>query len=395
MEKTRFDQVIDRKNTNSLKFDFAVERGLPEDVLPLWVADMDFKVADPIQKALRDRVEHGIFGYSDNKESYYEAVKDWFKNHYGYESESEWIVKTPGVVTALAMAVKAFTKEGDAVLIQTPVYYPFYGVIEGNGRKLVENPLIYQDGRYEIDFDDFENKIEDQDVKMMILCNPHNPVGRVFTEEELKKMGKILKDHDVILVSDEIHCDFAFPGHPHRVFTEAVPQMRDHAIICTAPSKSFNLAGLQTSNIFIENKDLRRAFEHEMLRSGLSQLNTFGLVACETAYRDGEEWLDAVRDYMRGNLDYLRDFVDENLPGVKLIEPEGTYFAWLDFNGTGLSDEELNEMIVQDAKLWLDAGNIFGGAGRGFERFVLACPRATLEEAMRRLQGAFKKRGLV
>lgn len=394
MNNEQFDQVIDRKHTNSLKFDFAKERGLPEDVLPLWVADMDFRVAAPIEEALARRVSHGIFGYSDCKESYYEAVRDWFRDHYGYESESDWIVKTSGVVTALAMAVRAFSKEGESVLIQTPVYYPFYSVIESNGRKLVENPLVYRDGRYEIDFEDLENKIRENDVRMMILCNPHNPVGRVFTEEELRKIGEILKKHDVILVSDEIHCDFAFPEHPHHVFTKAVPEMREQAVICTAPSKTFNLAGLQTSNIFIENEKLRRDFRRELARSGLSQINTFGLVACETAYREGEEWLSDVRSYMRANLDYLRDFVRENLPGVTLVEPDGTYFAWLDFRDTGLTDEELNEMIVHDAKLWLDAGNIFGEAGKGFERIVLACPRKTLEEAMRRLQGAFKKRGL-
>lgn len=383
-----FDEVIDRTGTNSLKVDFKEERGIPEDALPLWVADMDFRTVPEVVDALEKTARHGIYGYSDSKEGYDEAVLAWFKDHFGYDAEKEWIVKTPGVVFAIAQAVRAFTKPGDAVLIQPPVYYPFEMTIRGNDRIPVCNELVLQDGRYSIDFDDFERKIIENDVKLFILCSPHNPVGRVWTREELHRMGEILEKHGVLTVSDEIHADFAFSEHPHTVFTEAAPGMRDLSIICTAPSKSFNLAGLNTSNIFIENPKLRHAFEKEVLSGGVSQLNIFGLAATEAAYRNGETWLSEVRDYMRGNLDYIRAFLDKNIPEIKLIEPEGTYFAWLDCSGLGLSDKALNELILQDAKLWLDPGNIFGKSGEQFERVVLASPRSVIEEAMERLRKA-------
>ena len=387
-----FDKEVDRRGTNSLKYDFAAERGLPSDVLPLWVADMDFPTAPAVIDALRGTVDHGIFGYSDVKDDYYNAVAAWFKKHFDFETKPEWLVKTPGVVFALSMAVRALTEPGDSVLIQPPVYYPFYSVIRENGRRIVENELLYIDGHYEIDFEDFERKIKDNSVKMFIVCSPHNPVGRVWTKDELKKIGDICGKYGVIVVSDEIHCDFAFPEHPHTVFTEACPNLSDSTVICTAPSKTFNLAGLQVSNIWIRSTDMRMKFKKEMIRSGYSQLNTLGLAAAKAAYESGEEWLNECRCYLRANLDFLRDFLREKLPEIKLVEPEGTYFAWLDFSALGLSREEINDIVINKAKLWLDEGYIFGKNSGGFQRVVLACTRKTLERALTQLETAVRNR---
>ena len=383
-----FDTVIDRKNTNSLKYDFAVERGRPADVLPLWVADMDFRAPEPVLAALRRSVDHGIFGYSDVKSDYYEAISRWFGEKFHWQTQPEWLVKTPGVVFALAMAVRALTQPGDSILIQPPVYYPFFSVIQDNARKVVENELIYREGRYTIDFEDFEEKIVSQDVKLFILCSPHNPVGRVWTAAELQRLGDICLRHDVFVVSDEIHCDFAFPEHPHQMFLSAVPALAEKAIICTAPSKTFNLAGLQVSNIWIPSQQIRERFLREMDRSGYSQLNALGLVACQAAYTEGGPWQIQCRAYMRANLDFLRSFLAQHIPQIKLVEPEGTYFAWLDCSGLGLSRRELNDLIINKAKLWLDAGHIFGASAEQFQRVVLACPRATLGQALLQLRSA-------
>ena len=383
-----FGTVIDRKNTNSLKYDFAVERGRPADALPLWVSDMDFKAPEPVLSALHSAVDHGIFGYSETKGGYYDAVSTWLRERFGWETKPEWLVKTPGVVYALAMAVRALTEPGDRVLIQPPVYYPFFSVIRDNDRKLVESELVYEDGRYSIDFTDFEAKIVQNSVKLFLLCSPHNPVGRVWTREELQTIGDICAKHGVYVVSDEIHCDFAFPDHPHTIFLQTCPELADRAVICTAPSKTFNLAGLQVSNIWIPGEEVRGRFCREIDRSGYSQLNTLGLVACQAAYERGGEWLEQCRDYLRDNLDFLRTFLRERLPQIKLVEPEGTYFAWLDCSGLGLSRRELNDLVTNRAKLWLDTGHIFGGQSDQFQRIVLACPMATLQRALEQLEEA-------
>lgn len=385
-----FDRVIDRRGTGSLKYDFAVERGKPADVLPLWVADMDFRAPQPVLDALHRAVEHGIFGYSEVKGDYFDAVGGWFARRFAWQPKPEWLIKTPGVVYALAMAVRALTRPGDGVLIQPPVYYPFFSVIRDNDRRVVESGLVYQDGRYAIDFEDFERKIEAQDVKLFLLCSPHNPVGRVWTRSELQRIGEICARHGVYVVSDEIHCDFAFDEHPHHIFLEACPEMAARSIVCTAPSKTFNLAGLQISNIFIPDDAVRGAFVREIDRSGYSQLNALGLVACQAAYEKGGEWLSQCRAYLRGNLDFLREYLAEHIPQIRLAEPEGTYFAWLDCSGLGLGVQELNDLIVNRAKLWLDAGYIFGGVAGQFQRVVLACPRETLAQALEQLGRALE-----
>ena len=391
MNSVNFDLVIDRRNTNSLKHDFAKENNLPEDVLPMWVADMDFKAPPCVLEALQKSVDHGIFGYSDTKDDYYDIVVSWFREHFNFAPEREWLVKTPGVVYALAMAVRALTKEGEAVIIQPPVYYPFYNVIRNNGRKIIESPLVYAQGKYTIDFEDFEKKIAENNVKLFILCSPHNPVCRVWTKEELQKLGEICKKYSVYVVADEIHCDFTWQGHPHTVFTQAVPDMADRVIICTAPSKTFNVAGLQLSNIWIPSADIREKYQAEIAGSGYTVMNNLGIVACKAAYKDGYEWSLKLKEYIKGNLDYIRDFLSENIPEIKLVEPEGTYFAWLDCSGLGLTSEELDDLIINKAKLWLDAGKIFGEIADQFQRVVLACPRDVIVKAMDQLKAAVGK----
>lgn len=383
-----FDTVIERRHTNSIKYDFAKRRGMPEDILPLWVADMDFRVSSYIQEAIRSQAEHGIFGYSEVQEEYFEAVQSWMKQHHDWTVDSRWMVKTPGVVYALATAVRAFTEEGDAVLIQQPVYYPFRSVILDNERKVVDNTLMEDEsGRYRMDVKDFEDKIVKNKVKLFLLCNPHNPVGRVWTKEELEVIGDICLRHRVLVVSDEIHGDFVFQGK-HQVFADIKEEYQDISVICTSPSKTFNLAGLQVSNIFIPNPKLKRRFQAQRKASGYSQLNAIGLTACETAYRKGEEWYQAVLEYIRANIAFMKRYLAKRIPKVKMSEPEGTYLVWLDFRAFGLSEKELETLIVKKAGLWLDGGTMFGDAGRGFERINAACPRKTLEQALNRLEQA-------
>lgn len=386
-----FDTVVDRKYTNCLKYDFAVRRGKPKDVLPLWVADMDFQTSSYIQEALKKQVEHGIFGYSEAGPEYFAVLKAWMKNHYEWEVDEKWLIKTPGVVFALAMAVKAFTEEGDGVVIQQPVYYPFSEVIRDNGRKIVNNRLIQDDdGKYRMDYADLEEKIVREKVKLLFLCNPHNPVGRVWTKEELERLGDICQKYHVIVVSDEIHADFVYHGK-HQVFADVKKEYREFTITCTAPSKTFNIAGLQVSNIFIANHDLKRRFRKQVDAAGYSQLNAVGLAACEAAYRDGEVWYQAMLAYVKENIVYTKEFLETRIPGIKMTEPEGTYLIWLDFRGLQLADCELEELIVKKAGLWLDSGSIFGEAGRGFQRINVACPRQTLEFALTKLERAINE----
>ncbi|EHO54216.1 putative hemolysin [Lachnospiraceae bacterium oral taxon 082 str. F0431] len=373
-----------------MKFDFAKERGKNGDELSLWVADMDFEVAKPITDALQAQVNHGIYGYTEVKSDYFDIVKNWFKDNFGWEIKKGSLVKTPGVVYAIAMAVKAFTKEGEAVIIQQPVYYPFSEMIIANNRKLVNSPLVLKEGRYEIDFDDFEKKIVKNNVKLFILCSPHNPVGRVWSVEELKKIGDICIKHDVVIFSDEIHADFVYEPNKHHVFASLGESYAANSVIATAPSKSFNIAGLQVSNIFIENKKLRDAFRNEIVKSGYSQLNTMGLVAARAAYESGKEWLDEVRAYISDNLIFFRDYLKENIGELSLIEPEGTYLVWVDFRKLGLSEKQREDLIVNKAKLWIDSGAMFGVDGEGFERFNIACPREYLKMALDSLAKAIK-----
>lgn len=381
-----FDTIIDRKNTDSLKYDFAERRGMPFDVLPLWVADMDFKTSSYIEDALIQRTRHGIFGYTEVKTPYFETVRNWMKTHHNWDVEERWLVKTPGVVFALAMAVKAYTEPGDGVLIQLPVYYPFYEVITDNGRRVVSSDLyIGDDNRYHIDFDDFEKKITDEKIKLFFLCSPHNPVGRVWTAEELVRLGDICVRHGLTVVSDEIHHDFVFKGK-HHVFAGLKKEFEKISITCTSPSKTFNLAGMLISNIFIPDIKLRRQFRKQVDAAGISQLSPLGLVACEAAYSQSEEWYLAMKAYVSDNIDFIRKYTEGNLPGVSVTEHEGTYLVWLDFRKTGLNPEELEDLIINKCRLWLDSGKIFGKCGSGFQRINAACPRVVLNTALERIK---------
>lgn len=383
-----FDAIIDRRNTCSIKYDFAAERGMPEGLIPLWVADMDFKAPPAVIEALSQAVSHGIFGYSDVKQDYAAVVLDWFSRRFGWQANPSWLVKSPGIVFAIATAIRAYTKPGEAVLIQQPVYYPFHRMTQINDRVVVNSPLVYEDGAYVLDFDDFEAKILRHQVRLFILCNPHNPVGRVFTARELERLGDICVRHGVVIVSDEIHQDFIFPGHRHTVLAALKPEFADITVTCTAPSKTFNIAGLQVSNIFIANPERRDAFRQEMARTGHHMLNSLGLCAARAAYEQGEEWLEELLVYLKGNLDFTRRYLAERMPRIRLVEPEGTYLLWLDFRDLFDSEEDRQRFMVEKAGLWLDQGTMFGEDGQGFERVNIACPRSVLKQALERLEQA-------
>mgnify|MGYP000880337690 CR=1 FL=1 len=383
--KYNFDEVIDRKGTHAVKVE-RLPKGADKDSLSLWIADMDFACAEPILKALHERIDRKIFGYTMyDADECMDAVTGWMKKRYGWNESRENLFFCPGVVAAYAALINLLTEPGDGIVLQRPIYYPFTNKANSNGRIPVDNALIYENGAYRIDFEDLDRKMADPANKVLVVCSPHNPTGRVWTEDELKKTVEICKKYDKWIICDEIHCDLIRRGVTFTPIMNVAPEYADRIVVCTAPSKTFNLAGLQVSNIFIPDDALRRKFEQAVAASGYSQLNTMGLVACEAAYRYGEEWYDAVKAYIRENLTYAQHFLEEQIPQVKAVKPEGTYLLWVDFRSLGLSRKELEELIVKKAGLWLDSGDIFGAAGRGFERINVACPRSVLTEALERL----------
>lgn len=386
-----FDEIVERRGTGSLKYDLASKRRMPEDILPFWVADMDFKSPPAVLQALSERILHGIFGYSDTiDETYFNALFGWYRDRFDWNIRPEWLVKSPGVVFAICTAIRALTKPGDAVIIQQPVYYPFENSVKDNDRRLLVNELVRRDGRYYMDLEQFERQIAEENVKLFILCSPHNPVGRVWTREELAAVGDICLRYGVYIISDEIHQDFVYPGYRHLVFAGLKPEYSDITITCTAPSKTFNLPGLQISNIFIHNEKIRRLFIEEFRKTGYSQPNVMGMIACQAAYEKGAQWLDDLILYLNDNLALLRNFLKNELPFIRLVEPEGTYLAWLDFRELGLSDRELEKLLVHKAKIWLSPGPAFGAGGQGFQRFNIACPRSILQQGLNRLKEALK-----
>ena len=387
---TNFDEIIDRRGTASIKYDFAAERGYPKDILPFWVADMDFRAPAPVLDALTRRTAHGIFGYTQVKDDYFAVLRHWFKEHHNWDVARPDLVITPGVVFAIAAAIRAFTEPNDAVLIQQPVYYPFANIIRDNGRTLVDNTLKLENGRYEIDFTDFEQKIVENKVKLFILCSPHNPVGRVWRRSELERIAGICLRHRVIVVADEIHEEFVRPGFTHTPFASLSPETAAITVTCTSPSKTFNLAGLQISNIFIRNDTLRRKFRAELGKTGYDEPNTLGLSAAHAAYEHGAPWLRELLAYIETNYAHTAAYLAEHLPQVGIIAPEGTYLLWLDFRAYGLTDKELNDKIIHEANLWLDDGPIFGAGGSGFQRINIACPWETLEKGLENLVRAFR-----
>lgn len=387
-----FDTPIDRTHTWSIKHDFKKENGKADDILPLWVADMDFRSPDSVVEALKKAVDHGIFGYSRADESYFDAVAAWYQKRHHLTLQPEWMTCTPGIVFALSIAVRAFTQEGDAVLIQPPVYHPFSRAILRNKRTLVENPLVLKDGHYEMDLEDLEQKVLDEHVKLMILCNPHNPVGRVWTREELTALADICLRHHVYVISDEIHGDFVWQGYEQTPYASISEEACLHSMMCTAPSKTFNLAGMATSNLFIPDPEMRRKFRSELLDVGQENMNRLGLFACRAAYEGGGEWLDQLIGYLAGNLALVRDFCKNRVPQIQLVEPEGTYLAWLDCRELGMTDDELMAFFSNEAKVWLDPGTHSGEQGSGFMRFNLGSSRSVIAQALDQIEAAWKKR---
>jgi len=383
-----FNNEINRYHTNSLKYDFKKDKNKPEDVIPMWVADMDFRCCEEILNDMHKKIDHGVFGYSKEDIEYFKTIKNWYKKNHNVDLKKEWLITTPGVVFALSTAVKTLTNENDYVLINNPVYYPFTEVVEDNNRKIISSDLIIKNNHYEIDFNDFEKKIKDYKVKLFLLCSPHNPVGRVWTKKELDKIIEICKKYNIFIVSDEIHSDFIWKGR--HICLLNYSDYQDNIILCTSPSKTFNLAGLQVSNIFIPNSKVREKFQLELWNTGYSLINIMGLVACKSAYEKGEKWLYECKKYILNNIDYVDAFLKERLPKIKLVYPEGTYLLWLDFNELNLSDEEIENLLLNEAKLWLDNGKMFGKTGKGFQRINVAVPKERLKQALENLEKAFK-----
>jgi cystathionine beta-lyase len=395
-----FDEEIDRKGTNSVKWEFIqdgedllhwenTDKFFGEQrVLPLWVADMDFRCPQAVVTALHTRVEHGIFGYTAPAQSFSDAVVGWMNRRHGWQTDPDWICTTPGVVPALNLLVRTFVHPGEKVLIQPPVYYPFYGAVSNNAAEIVTNPLVYENGQYRMDFEKLEEQAKDPGVTMAILCSPHNPVGRVWTEKELSRFGEICTRNELLVVADEVHGDIIYSGHTFTPFAKISQEFAQHAVVCTAPSKTFNLAGLQTSCIFIPDENLRARFKDTLLSAGLFGVGSFGAVALEAAYNQGEAWLGQVLNYIESNLVFLETFIAEQIPQIDVIRPQGTYLVWLDCRRLGLEKLELKRLMLEQARVYLDEGYIFGPEGEGFERVNIACPRAILAEALERIRDA-------
>ncbi|MBI3948423.1 MAG: pyridoxal phosphate-dependent aminotransferase [Armatimonadetes bacterium] len=384
-----FDRIIDRTGTGSLKWDRLDARFGATGILPLWVADMDFESPPEVVAALVRRAQHGVYGYTTPMPEYYQAVTDWFARRHFWRIAPEWIVTATGIVPALNLLIQTFTKPGEGVIVQKPVYHPFMSAIERNGRRVVNNPLRSEGNVYRMDYADLERKAAEPGTRLLILCSPHNPVGRLWTAEELERVGDICFAHDILVISDEIHCDLVYEGRRHVPFGSLSEEFLLRSITCTAPSKTFNLAGLQAANLVIASPELRDRYRRTIACLGLGAPNLFGIEALIAAYRHGEEWLDELMAHLAGNLAFLKEFIAANVPRVKVVEPEATYLVWLDFRDYGLDAEALQRLVRERARLALVEGHLFGSPeGDGFERVNIACPRATLEDALKRMQDA-------
>ena len=393
--KYDFDRVHSRKNTNCAKWDAVKAIFGSEDVIPMWVADMDFPTAKPITEALKKRAEHEFYGYTQAGPSVIESVTDRVQRKFGWKIEPEWVVFTPGVIPAISITIKALTHPGDEIILQEPVYYPFFSAVKANGCQIVTNQLKFSDGRYEMDFEDLESKFESKTgmqfggnrIRGIILCNPHNPIGRVWGREDLKRLGDIVIGHGATVISDEIHCELLFKGYKHTPFATISKEFEQNCIVCMAPSKTFNLAGLSASSVIIPNKKLRERFNEA--RAGIGHgLNIFGLAAMEAAYRYGDEWLEQLLEYLQGNLEFTLTYFTEIIPKIKPIKPQGTYLLWLDCRALGMDDKALSSFMREKAKVGLDDGFMFGAGGSGFQRMNIACPRSILKEALERIEKA-------
>jgi cystathionine beta-lyase len=388
--KYDFDEYANRRNTGSIKWSPSVLDD--EDTLPLWIADMDFRCPQPVIDRLVKTAEHGIYGYPERPNSYYDAVIGWYEKKHGWKIEKDWIVVTPGIIPALHLMVQTFCMRGDQVIVQTPIYYPFFQAILSNGCHIVYNQLHLENGQYVMDLEALEKQARDPKAKLIILCNPHNPIGRVWAKEELKRLGDICIDNDILVVADEIHSDFIYRGFQHTVFSMISDDFSENSIICTAPSKTFNLAGLQVSNIVIPNKRIKQDFVQTLEGTGINLSNTFGIAAATAAYEEGEEWLTQLLVYLEGNIDFLERFILEKMPEVKFFRPQGTYLGWFDFRSIEQDPKQLEDLMRKKANVLLDEGYIFGKGGEGFERINFACPRSILDEAMNRIYKAIGNR---
>lgn len=385
--KYNFDEIVDRKPTNAKKWNNLEEIYGHKDMLSMWIADMDFKSADEIIEALKKRVEHGVFGYVDMEDSFYDAVINWAKYRYDWDIKKEWILFTPGVVIGLNIGVRELVNEGDKVLVQPPVYPPFYDVLENNGRVLSENVLVDDGERFVIDYEDLEEKLSDG-TKLMMLCNPQNPVGRVWTREELSKIGEIAIKNDVTIISDEIHGDLTLKGVKHIPLASISKELEQRTITLMAPSKTFNIAGLVTSVAIIPNEELRDVYAKAIEAMEVDNLSIFGAVGLEVAYNEGKEWLDQVMEYIESNIDYTIDYINKNIPEIKVYKPEGTFLLWLDFKNTNKTADEVEDALLNIGRVILNDGRPYGTGSDGYFRLNIACPRSILEDGLKRIEKA-------
>ena len=377
-----FDEMVPRRGTNCVKWDSAAEPG----VLPMWVADMDFRTAPAIVDALRRRVEHGIFGYTRVPDAYYEAVASWLARRHGWRVEREWMLYTSGVVPAVSAIIKALTVPGDKVLMQTPVYNCFFSSIRNNGCEIASSPLLHRGDTFYMDFDDLERKASDERVKVMLLCSPHNPVGRVWTREELTRLGEICLRHGLTVISDEIHCELVYDGHVHVPFASLSDEFLRHSVTCTSASKAFNIAGLQMANIIVPDEAVRAKIDRALNVNEVCDVGPFGVLATIAAYNEGEEWLSQLTAYLWQNYCTMCSYCEEHLPAFPVAKLEGTYLAWMDCRALGLSSEKLERRLIDEAHLWLNAGTMYGTEGEGFMRWNLACPRASVLDGLERFR---------
>ncbi len=388
MKKYNFDEIVPREGTNCIKYDWREMVFKSDDVLPLWVADMDFRTPDFIVNAIKKRASHEIYGYSYKPGSYYQSVIDWMKRRHGWEIKKEWISFSPGVVAGLTLAIETFSKPGDEVLVQPPVYFPFFDSVKGSKRKLTENPLKLENGRYTFDFEDLQSKIN-ENTRLLLLCNPQNPGGMVWKRDELEKLSGICFENKIMVISDEIHSDLVFKGNEHIPFATLSDKAEKNCAVLMAPSKTFNVAGLSSSLVIIPDKTKFARYERTMGVGHLHMGNIFGSVALEAAYTHGDEWLEQMLDYLWNNYQFLEDFITTRLPRIKVMKPEATYLVWLDFSDYGMKNQELMEFTVKNAKVGLNDGGRFGTGGEGWLRINIGCPRSLLEEALNRLFKAF------
>ena len=377
-----FDEIINRRNTNSVKWDSNPD---PE-VLPMWVADMDFKAAQPILDALASIVRQGILGYAKIPDKYYDAVLYWFAHRHHFQLQKEWILPTTGVIPALSATIKALTNPGDKILVQKPVYNGFFPTIKNNNCEIISSDLIYADNTYKMDFEDLAIKLSDPKVTMMLLCSPHNPAGRVWTKEELEQLGELCIKNNVIVVSDEIHADLVFNGYRHIPFGSINERFLNHSVTCTSPSKTFNLAGLQVANIFVANENYRNKIAKALISNTIHDLSPFAIEALVAAYKESANWLDDLLDYLHSNYNFLQKFIQTHLPKLKVIRLEATYLVWIDCSQLSISMEELNQKILNQGHLWINVGNMYGEPGNHFIRINIACPLALLSDGLQRLK---------